>query len=92
MIDLYRLSQNSWIVTSAVGYKDDRPIKDIIQFTSIEAAADFLETAFYIDGDEVDYAIMEMGGRAHGHAQFRADDGSFVTSDNEKCPDKVGIA
>lgn len=82
--DLYRVSKACWAIKSS-------SVEEMAAFSTIEEAADFLES-IGIPADEVDLAIMEMAGQGHTHAQFGVLEGRFIFSDNESLNEQVGLA
>jgi hypothetical protein len=82
--NLYRMSRISWAVTSS---RETEPQV----FTSIEEAADYLESVGIPDS-EIDIALAEMFAQGHTRAQFGVMNGAFTFSDNERLHDILGIA
>ena len=81
--DLYKISAVSWAVKL-----DDS--KEIEAFSSIEAAAAFLEKAGVKD-EEIDFALIEMAAHDHVRANFGVH-GNFIFTDNERPNELLGIA
>jgi len=82
--DLYRVSKVLWAVKSP---KD----KEVFGFSTIEAAAEYLESIGVRD-EEIDLAIIDMLAHGHTRAQFGAIEGRFIFSDNARLDELLGVA
>ncbi len=84
-INLYRVSAVTWAVTV-----DSLPYAEPQLFTSVEAAADFLESQGVLD-NEIDIALAEMVSRGHTRAQFGIQ-GRFIFTDGANLHGSIGAA
>ena len=82
--NLFKVSKVSWAVTSA---KDS----EVQSFQTIEDAASYLESLGVPD-EEIDEALVDMVANGTVRANFGAEDGRFILSDNKRLDELLGVA
>lgn len=81
MVDLYRVSNVSWVVKSP---------SRVETFRDVESAAEMLETLGVHD-EAIDRALIELAGNGHSRANFGVN-GTFIFSDDSRLDELVGTA
>jgi hypothetical protein len=83
-INLFKVSANSWVVTTE---KDPESYR----FIGIDSACNFLET-LGIQDDEIDNAVIQLSAHDHTRANFGALNGIFIFTDNSVFTEISGVA